>query len=69
MRTLFAQEMVKGGVLMPYVAISFSHKDTELDKTLSVAREALKIYSMALNDGVQPYLTSKVIKPVFRKYN
>ena len=69
LRTLFAQEMVKGGVLIPYIAISFSHKDAELDKTLSVAREALKVYSKALNDGVQPYLKSKVIKPVFRKYN
>jgi glutamate-1-semialdehyde 2,1-aminomutase len=66
LRTLFAQEMVKGGVLIPYIAVSFSHKDTELDKTLSVAREALKVYSKALNDGVQPYLNSKVIKPVFR---
>jgi glutamate-1-semialdehyde 2,1-aminomutase len=69
LRTLFAQEMVKGGVLIPYIAVSFSHKDAELDKTLGAAREALKVYSKALNDGVQPYLNSKVIKPVFRKYN
>jgi glutamate-1-semialdehyde 2,1-aminomutase len=69
LRTLFAQEMVKHGVLIPYIAVSFSHKDAELDKTLSAAREALKVYSKALNDGVQPYLNSKVIKPVFRKYN
>lgn len=69
LRTLFAQEMIKGGVLIPYIAVSFSHKDAELDKTLSAAREALKTYSKALNDGIQPYLKSKVIKPVFRKYN
>ena len=69
LRTLFAQEMVKGGVLIPYIAVSYSHKETELDKTLSAAREALKVYSKALTDGVQPYLNSKVIKPVFRKYN
>ncbi len=69
LRTLFAQEMVKGGVLIPYIAVSFSHRDVELNKTLNAARQALKIYSNALNDGVQLYLKSKVIKPVFRKYN
>lgn len=68
-RTLFSQEMIRNGVLIPYIAVSFSHKESELDKTLSAAREALKVYSHALNDGIQGHLHSKVIKPVFRKYN
>jgi hypothetical protein len=33
---------LKGGVLIPYIAVSFSHKDAELDKTLSAAREAFE---------------------------
>ena len=61
--------MVKGGVVIPYIGVSFSDKDAELDKTLTAARDALKVYAKALNDGVEPYLKSKVIKPVFRKYN
>ncbi|MDO3642475.1 glutamate-1-semialdehyde 2,1-aminomutase [Mucilaginibacter sp. L3T2-6] len=69
MRTLFAQEMIKAGILMPYIAISYSHQDIELDMTLSAVRTSLKTYQNALNDGYEPYLQSKIIKPVFRKYN
>ena len=69
MRTLFAQEMVTNGVIMPYISLSFSHKETELDQTLSAVRNSLKIYKQALEDGIERYLKSPVIKPVFRKYN
>lgn len=69
MRTLFAQEMLVKKVLMPYIAISFSHQDLELEMTLSAAEHALKIYRKALEDGYEKYLNSPIIKPVFRKYN
>jgi len=69
LRTLFAQEMVKKGILMPYIAISYSHKETELDKTLSAVRDSLSVILDALNGNIEEYLQSKVIKPVFRKYN
>lgn len=68
-RTLFSQEMVNGGILMPYIAISFAHQQEELQKTFSVAGNALQIYKKALEDGVKSYLLSDIIKPVFRKYN
>lgn len=69
MRTLFAQEMLEKNIMMPYVAISSSHRDTELDMTLSAARHSLTIYQQALDKGLEGYLKSPVIKPVFRKYN
>lgn len=69
MRTLFAQEMIEKNVMMPYIAISYSHQDTELDVTLSAVRHALTIYQQALNNGYETVLNSPVIKPVFRKYN
>ncbi|WP_090557901.1 glutamate-1-semialdehyde 2,1-aminomutase [Pedobacter hartonius] len=69
MRTLFAQEMLSKDVLMPYIAVSYSHQNAELDLTLDAARHALKICQQALNDGYESYLNSPVIKPVFRKYN
>lgn len=69
MRTLFSQEMIRSGVLMPWIALSFSHGDEELDKTLSAAESAMKIYSMALEDGVEKYLDGPAIKPVFRRFN
>lgn len=68
-RTLFAQEMLEKKIMMPYVAVSYSHQETELDMTLSAAEHALKIYKQALESGLDGYLKSPVIKPVFRKFN
>lgn len=69
MRTLFAQEMIANGVMMPYVAISMSHDDAALDQTLEAVRKALSIYAMALDKGLNGYLQSPPINPVFRKFN
>ncbi len=68
-RTLWSQEMIKEGVLMPWVALSMAHGDAELDQTLSAARKALKVYDAALQDGVEKHLVGAAIKPVFRKTN
>jgi glutamate-1-semialdehyde 2,1-aminomutase len=68
-RTLFSQEMIKQGVLMPWIAISFAHGDIELQKTLEATKNALSVYSKALNNGYAEYLQGPVIKPVFRKFN
>ena len=68
-RTLFSQEMIKNGVLMPWIAISYAHTDKELNKTLEAVRKSLQVYIKALNEGVDKYLVGTPIKPVFRKYN
>lgn len=69
-RTVFLQEMMSEGVLMPYVAIAYEHTEKEIDQTLEAARKAMKIYSDALNsDDVNKYIHGNVIKPVFRKFN
>lgn len=69
LRTLFSQEMIRNGVLMPWIAISFAHGDIELDITLQAADKALSIYKKALVEGVEKYLEGPAVKPVFRKYN
>ncbi len=69
MRTLFSQEMIRNKVLMPYIAISFSHQENELKKTLNAIEKSLKIYKKALKEGINSYLISPAIMPVFRKYN
>ncbi len=68
-KTLFVQEMIRNKVLMPWIAQSWSHQTVQLDQTLSAARNALKTYSLALQNGVQNYLFGPEIKPVFRKFN
>jgi glutamate-1-semialdehyde 2,1-aminomutase len=68
-RTLFSQEMIRNGVLMPWIAQSWSHQTKELDQTLSAARSALKVYGHAIEEGLSNYLHSPAIKPVFRKFN
>jgi glutamate-1-semialdehyde 2,1-aminomutase len=68
-RTLFSQEMIKGGVLIPWVALSYAHGEEELKLTLQATEKALQVYKKALDEGVEKYLVGKAIKPVFRKYN
>jgi glutamate-1-semialdehyde 2,1-aminomutase len=69
MRTLFSQEMVRNGILMPWVAISYRHGAEELAFTEQAVDKAFAIYRKALENGVDKYLQSPVIKPVFRKHN
>src|SRR5690606_27635703 len=52
-RTLWSQELIKEGVLMPWVALSQAHGEAELDATLTAARKALRVYAAALEDGVE----------------
>lgn len=68
-RTVFCQEMLKSGILMPYIAVAYEHNDKEIDMTLEAARKAMKVLSDSLNGNVQDYIIGNVIKPVFRKYN
>lgn len=68
MRTLFAQEMIKHHVLIPWVALSFAHTDKELQQTLYAVENSLKVYCLALDDGYKKFLKGDPIKPVFRKH-
>jgi glutamate-1-semialdehyde 2,1-aminomutase len=70
LRTLFMQEMVARGVLIPYIAPSFSHTEADVDLTVEAAGEALAAVRDVL-DG-QPLaerLVGPAARPVFRRYN
>lgn len=69
LRTLFSQEMIRNGVLMPWIAVSLAHGDTELAITLDAADKSLFVYKKAIEEGIDKYLEGPAIKPVFRKYN
>lgn len=68
-RTVFCQELIRSGILMPYIAIAYEHTQKEIDETLEAARKGMKVYSEALNGQVDRFIEGNVIKPVFRKYN
>jgi glutamate-1-semialdehyde 2,1-aminomutase len=68
-RTLFMQEMIRQGVLIPWVALSYSHGETELEGSLEACKHAFQIYAHALDDGIDKYLIGPEVKPVFRKWN
>lgn len=68
-RTLFSQEMIKNGILMPWIAVSFAHKEEQLKFTFEALEKVLVVYKKALLEGIDKYLEGPPIKPVFRKYN
>jgi glutamate-1-semialdehyde 2,1-aminomutase len=68
-RTLFLQETIKRGLLMPSLVLSFSHSDQDIDRTVAATDEALGVYKKALQDGVDKYLVGRPVKPVYRRFN
>ena len=70
LRTLFLQETIARGVLMPYLAPSYAHKDEVVSQTLDAVRGAMQVCSEALSGGdLSARLVGDPVKPVFRKFN
>jgi glutamate-1-semialdehyde 2,1-aminomutase len=69
-RTLFAQEMIKQGVLIQSIIPSFSHKKSEISQTVEAFEKSLSILAKAIqSNSVKKTLIGEPIKPVFRRYN
>lgn len=68
-RTLFMQEMVRNGVLMPWISPSLAHGIAELDATARALDATFAAYSRALASCVHDFLEGPAVKPVFRKFN
>ncbi len=69
LRTVFLQELLRRGVMMPWIAIAYRHGEAELARTGEALEAALPILRQALEDGVETVLEGPAIKPVFRRYN
>ncbi|MGB3755552.1 MAG: glutamate-1-semialdehyde 2,1-aminomutase [Rivularia sp. (in: cyanobacteria)] len=67
-RTLFLQETIKRGLIVPSLVVSFSHSDRDIDSTIAAVDESLQVYRKALENGIENYLIGRSVKPVFRKY-
>lgn len=69
LRTLFSQEMIKNGVLIPWIALSYAHGEKELETTKNALEKTFEVYKKAVDEGYEKYLVGNPIKPVFRKFN
>ena len=69
LRTLFSQEMIKNGVLIPWIALSYAHGKKELEITKNALEKTFEVYKKAVDEGFEKHLIGDVIKPVFRKFN
>jgi glutamate-1-semialdehyde 2,1-aminomutase len=66
-RTLFLQETVRRGVLMPSLVVSYSHTDEDVDRTIDAVDGALDVYAKAMVDGTEPYLVGEPSRVVFER--
>jgi len=68
-RSLFLQETIKRGVLMPSMVVSYSHSDADIDMTIDAIDGALAVYRRALDEGVEKHLLGRPSQMVYRRYN
>jgi glutamate-1-semialdehyde 2,1-aminomutase len=64
-RTLFLQETIRRGVLMPSLVISYSHDDASIERTIDAFDGALDVYAKALADGPERFLVGPPSRHVF----
>ncbi|QKC78808.1 glutamate-1-semialdehyde 2,1-aminomutase [Mesorhizobium erdmanii] len=68
-RSLFLQETIKRGVLMPSLVVSYTHDDAAVMKTIEAVDGALAVYARALESGPSHFLVGRPSQPVFRRFN
>lgn len=68
-RTLFLQETIKRGVIMPSLVVSYAHSDADIDQTVDAIDGAMGVYKRALDQGPEAFLVGRPSEPVYRTYN
>lgn len=69
LRTLFLQETIKRGIIMPSLVVCYSHSDADIDQTIEAVSGAMAVYKQALESGVERFLVGRPSAPVYRTYN
>lgn len=68
--TSFHEELISWGVLMPWITITYSHGQEELDQTFEALRLAMrKIAGVVATGRVRESFEGDPVKPVFRPFN
>jgi glutamate-1-semialdehyde 2,1-aminomutase len=68
-RSLFLQETIKRGVIMPSLVVSYAHSVEDIARTADAVQGALAVYRRALDEGVDKYLVGRPSQIVYRKFN
>lgn len=68
-RSLFLQETIRRGVLMPSLVVSYAHDDSDIARTIEAIDGALGIYAQALDGGVERHLVGRPSQVVYRRFN
>ncbi|RCS22666.1 glutamate-1-semialdehyde 2,1-aminomutase [Phyllobacterium salinisoli] len=68
-RSLFLQETIRRGVLMPSLVVSYTHSDEDIARTIEAVDGALGTYTLALDQGVERYLIGRPSQIVYRRFN
>jgi glutamate-1-semialdehyde 2,1-aminomutase len=68
-RSLFLQETIRRGVIMPSLVVSYSHTDADIDVTIEAIDGALGVYARALEDGPERHLVGRPSQVVYRRFN
>ncbi|HEY5857712.1 MAG TPA: glutamate-1-semialdehyde 2,1-aminomutase [Aldersonia sp.] len=67
-RTLFLQELLRGGVLGQSFVTSAAHSDADIEQTIDACRSALAVYRRAIdNGGVSGLLDGRPVAPALRR--
>lgn len=70
LKTLFLQEMIKNKVLFQgFFVPCLSHGKKEINLFKKSFKNSLEVVLLSKKFGISTYLRSRVIKPVFTKYN
>jgi glutamate-1-semialdehyde 2,1-aminomutase len=68
-RTLFLQEIIRRGILAPSLVVSYTHSDEDIVRTIDAFDGALRVYKLALENGIGKYLVGRPSQIVFRRFN
>ncbi|PRD41626.1 glutamate-1-semialdehyde 2,1-aminomutase [Phyllobacterium phragmitis] len=68
-RSLFLQETIRRGVLMPSLVVSYTHSNEDIARTIEAVDGALGVYAQALDQGVERYLIGRPSQIVYRRFN
>ncbi|MDB5560876.1 MAG: hemL [Hyphomicrobiales bacterium] len=68
-RSLFLQETIARGILMPSLVVSYTHTDEDIERTIQAIDGALAVYYRALDDGAERHLIGRPSQVVYRRYN